>query len=446
MATISADPGCVRLTDSKSQICPVGDEPAVVLTDFDINRIVERHRGSNNFRILRWSLDSLGETNGYLGSYYTLSVTVRIGEEKSKRELKFFAKTPPPSTSPQYDFLVRYDTFNKEMAVYSELVPRMGTGSGPKWLPDYYLGKNNTIMVMEDAKESGYITPDKFVPLDEEHCVWMVKMLSTFHSRSLIFDEKLRRASGQTIHDLYGHLLVEVAFIENDTMARKYLLSGIKGASAMVDLMEGLSDDQRTSVKDRIARWIVKLPRLLESSRKFRNLICHRDIWVNNIMFRRDSTGRPTGCYLIDYQFLRYSPPALDFIFSLYLNTDRAIRNRLYDTFVDIYWDTMTSELKSEGLDVEECLPRSEFVESCEEIRDLALTYCIANMQIMLLTKDAVEQYFVGSTEELQYVLYGDRRTELVLSQCRSMRAYQTRIIEILEEIKDRLPDNPPNC
>ena len=68
----------------------------------------------------------MGETNGFLGSYYTLSVTVKI-DDKSKH-FKFFAKTPPPTTSPQYDFLANTDVFNKEIVVYSDIVPRMGVG------------------------------------------------------------------------------------------------------------------------------------------------------------------------------------------------------------------------------------------------------------------------------------------------------------------------------
>ncbi|XP_043263956.1 uncharacterized protein LOC122404119 [Colletes gigas] len=443
MATVSADPACC-LTDSRSKISPISNRPAALLTDSDIVKIVERKLRSNNFRILHWSLDNLGEVNGYLGSYYTLSVTVKFNN-KSK-ELKFFAKTPPPSTSPQYEFLVRYNTFNKEMIVYSELVPTMGIGNSLKWIPDYYLGKNNAIMVLEDAKQSGYVTPDKFVPYDEDHCIWVTKALCILHSRSLILDEKLRRSTGQTVMDLYGHLLEEMAFVQDDVSARKYLASCTIGAHTMVDLIEGLSDVERTTVKNRISRWVDKIPQLLKTTSKYRNVMCHRDVWANNMMFKRDSTGKPIGCYLVDYQFLRYSPPAIDFVFCLYLTTDRDTRRRCFDSLVEIYCDTMRRELADEGLNVDDCLPRADFIESCDMAKQIALIFSVTNMQIMLLTKQASEKYFVKNTDQLEYVLYGDQRSELVLSQCKAVKAYQTRIIEIIEEIKDHLPDNPPNC
>lgn len=444
MATItSADPGC-RFTDSESQCTPVTDKRPPLLTDPDINKIAERKLRSNRFRVLRWSLDSLDETNGYMGQYYTLTVTVRIGE--CTRDLIFFAKTPPHMSSPQYEFLMRFNTFDKEMIVYSEMVPNMGKGSGHKWAPDFYFGKSNTVLVLENATHEGYVMPDKYVALDEDHCIWAVKALCLLHSRSLILDEKLRRSTGQTILDLYGHLLVEVAFVEHDVPAEKYLKSCVTGASTIVDLVESMSEQEKTEVKARIARWILKLPTLLGQSTKFRNVVVHRDTWVNNMMFKDDAAGKPIGCYLIDFQFLRYCPPAIDFMTSICLITDRATRSRCFDTFVDVYCDTMRMELAKAGLDVNECLPRREFVESCEVFRPIALAYSVANLQIMLLTKQAVEQYFVGSTDQLEYVMYGEQRSQLVLSQCAAVKAYQTRIVEVIEEIKEHMPEYPPDC
>lgn len=444
MATISADPAC-RLTESaKPQPRSAKEELTALLLDSDINKIVERKLRSNNFRVLHWSLDSLGETNGFLGSYYTLSVTVKI-DDKSKH-FKFFAKTPPPTTSPQYDFLANTDVFNKEIVVYSEIVPRMGVGNGSKWLPDYYLGKSNVIIVLEDAKQSGYVTPNKHQPFDEEHCILVAKTLSIFHSRSLILDEKLRRNNGQTILDLYGQYLREVAFVQGEEVVEKYISSCFKGACTIIDMHEGLSRDEATVIKNCVSKWMQKLPEWVQSSEKYRNVMCHRDLWANNFMFKRDSAGKLIDCYLIDFQFLRYSPPASDFVICFYLSTDRATRRRCHDLLRDVYYDTMKEELSAEGLDVEACLPRAQFVESCEDAKVLALTYAVTNLQIMLLTQQAAEEYFVRSTDQLEHVVYGDQRPDLIKSQCRSMKSFQSRITEIVDEIREYLAANPDKC
>lgn len=49
----------------------MADKLSTLLVDSDIVKIVEQKLQSNYFRLLRWSLDALGETNGYLGSYTT---------------------------------------------------------------------------------------------------------------------------------------------------------------------------------------------------------------------------------------------------------------------------------------------------------------------------------------------------------------------------------------
>ncbi|XP_053975513.1 uncharacterized protein LOC128874634 [Hylaeus volcanicus] len=442
MATVSADPACC-LTDSRSKVSPPSDEPATTpLSDSDVNTIVERKLRTKNFRVLRWSLDSLGETNGFLGSYYTLSVTVRT-DDKSK-DFKFFVKTPPPSYSPQYEFLVRSNTFNKEIIIYDEMIPKLGTGIGPKWVPEFFLGRNNEVMVMEDVTQEGYVNPDKYVPFDDDHCMWLTRAMSALHSRSLIFDEKLRRSTGKTIMDLYGKLFEESAFIETEIRARTYLYACNLGAKALVDLVEGFTDEEKTTVKNRLDRWIVKIPKLMEHPSKYRHVLVHRDVWANNIMIKRDSKGKAIGCHLVDFQFMRYSPPAVDFVYSLYLTTNRATRRRCYDSLIELYLDTMRKELAAEGLDIDECFPRSQFIESCKEVTPSAIVYTVANLQIMLLSKEAVDRYFVGKSDELEDVMYGDKRPELVLSHCH-MDTYRTRVLEVIEEVKDHLPDYP-NC
>ena len=259
---------------------------SLLLDSSDVDKIVGRRLGTAEFRVSSWSLDMLGETNGFLGQYYTLSVTMEDGGS-----LRFFAKTPPPTTSPQYDFLVRHNTFNKEIDVYGEIIPEMGVGSGEKWLPDYYLGKNDRIIVLEDAVDSGYAMLDKYEAYGKGHWLLLARVIATLHSRSLILDERLRRGTGRTLFEVYGHLLEEVAFVESEPLAGKYLSSCVKGAWAMVDMNESLGGREAAAIKDWIGEWVPRLPELVVSSDRWRNVMCHRDLWSNNIMFKMDGEG-----------------------------------------------------------------------------------------------------------------------------------------------------------
>lgn len=438
MTAINVDKTCSVLS-----ISPQDRREMSLLTDCDINKILKRKFGSGNSRLVDWRLESLDETKGFLGQYYHLHIKARIDDKT--QSLQFFAKAPPPTHSPQFEFLQRYDTFNKEVMVYTDLMRRMGAGGSPKWMVECYLCKRNVIIVLEDASIDGYATLNKYIPFDEEHCVWLLRTLSRLHSRSLLLDERLRRESGRTIFDLYGQLLNEVLFVEGDDRSEKILTSSITGLCAMVDLIEEFDDEGKIVIKHRITEWSRKISQLLTPSKKYRNVICHRDIWANNIMFRHDLAGNINGCYIIDWQFLRYCPPAIDFACCLYLTTDRNTRDRHFDFFARIYHDSFARGLMEEGLDVESYLSWTTFQKSYAEMRDIALVYAALNLQIMLLSSEITTDYFCDSTEQLEQVLYGDKRAELVRYQCEKEPAYKMRIFEILYEIKDRLPEHPPN-
>lgn len=414
------------------------------LSDQDVRYIAERKLRGNNFHVLNWSVDQLDATNGFLGQYYNVRVTVKLDDVGgATKSLSFFAKTPPPEESPQNEFLQRYDTFNKEIIAYTDVLRQMGTGKGPKWSAECFLCKRNVVMVLEDAKQEGYVTHDKYVPFDESHCAWTIRALSSFHSRTFVLEEKLRRTSGRTIRELYGHLLEEVLFAK-DEKSRNALGASLSGVLACVDLTQRLNATEKEIVRRRIRSWTAVLAKLLGPSNRHRNVICHRDVWANNLMFKHDSKGSPVGCYLVDFQFLRYCPPAIDAVFSLYLNTDRATRERNYDSLLKIYHETMKRTLAEEGLDVEKYLPWVAFRESCEEARHVAIIYALMNLQVMLLTSEATAEYFAGSPDRLERVLYSDERSELVSHQYESKEAYRTRMDEVIVEAFERLPDRPP--
>lgn len=440
MAAINVDKTCSALSISLQD-----HRETSLLTDRDVNKILERKLGSN-FRLVNWKLEHLGDSKGFLGQYYRLHITAKCDADGDETQsLRFFAKTPPPSDNPQYEFMQRYDVFNKEIAVYTDLMQRMGAGEPPKWMVECYFCKQNVIIVLEDASLDGYVTPDKFVPLDEDHCVWLLKTLSKFHSRSVILDEKLRlEGDNRTILDLYGHLLNEVLFVEGDEKSEKILFSSNIGFFTMVDIIEDLDNDTKNDIKCRFTMWSQKISRLLAPSKRHRNVICHRDIWVNNMMFRHDPAGNTNGCYIIDWQFICYCPPAIDFACCMYLTTNRALRDRCFDTFAKIYHDSFAQNLAQEGLDIDEYLPWTAFCDSFAEARNIALIYAALNLHVMLMSDSLVTEYF-DKVEKLEQAFYGNKRGELVQHQCEAVPAYKTRALEIALEIKDRLPVRPLN-
>lgn len=433
MAAISGD----------ERTCTVSTGPqdrrgTCLLTDHDVNEVLGRKFRGGNFRLLDWRLEPLGETKGLLGRYYQLRVTAR--RDGRVENVRFFAKTPSDGGLAEY--LRQSDAFNKEIAFYKELISRMDPIGRSEWTVECYLCKQDTIIVLEDASINGYVTMDKYTPLDEQHCALLLRTLARLHSRSLLLDERLHRESGQTLYDLYGHLLKEVLYVDRADRSEK-VVSCATAIYAVVDLVEELDGHGKDVVRRRIGAWIRKIPRFLAASRERRNVVCHRDVWANNLMFRHDHGGVPRGCRLIDFQFFCYCPPEIDFACCLYLTTDRATRDRGFDLFVRVYYESFARNLAEEGVDVEECLPWSEFRESCVAARNMALVYACVSLPTVLLPDETMMDYFHLATDKLEGVTLGDQRADLVRHYCGNVPAYRARLLEIILEIKDRLPEHP---
>lgn len=416
-------------------------ETAPLLNDRDVEKILKRKlRADSSYRLVDWRLESLGEGKGFFGQYYHLHVTTGM-DDGGTRSLRFFAKTMPRSDSPQFEFLLRANTFNREIVAYTDLARRMDVNESSGWMVECYHCQRDVIIVLEDASLNGYVTMDKHAPFDEEHCVLLLKTLARLHAKSLILDERLRR-QGRSIPDLYGSLLNEMVFSESD-ISERFCASGIVGMRALFRLAEARLGDEKKLVEHRFAEWTRNLSRLLRPSGKYRNVICHRDIWTNNIMFQHDPSGSPTGCYLIDFQIFAYCPPAIDFAQCLYLVTDQATRDRHFDSFVRIYHDAFARLLAEDGLDVDDHLPWTAFRQSCADARNIAIVYAAHTLQLMLLSSTTIAD-LCGVNNRLEDVMYGDERSEIVLHQCEKLPSYKQRLLEIVHEMKDRLPDHPP--
>ncbi|XP_023289041.1 uncharacterized protein LOC105696161 [Orussus abietinus] len=415
-----------------------------ILTEEDIRIVVSRKLGNQRFRLLSWNVSSFNKGYGFLGAYFNVTAMVSVEDNANVEELRFFAKTPPPPESTLGTFLERCDGFNKEINVYDELIPHMGVGSGGKWYVDCYFCKKDRIIVMEDITVLGYVMPDKYKPLDFQHTALMLKAIARLHSRSLILDERLH-LNGQSIWNLYGEKLGEVIFRKDNSALRMLdaTLMGINRIIEEVGRIKEFNSHEVDVLKKRVKTWSYKMSHLLSPSAKYRNVICHRDIWANNLMFKYGADGNPQGCCLIDFQLFRYSPPAIDVELSLHVNTDRRTRDEYYDNFIRIYYTELTEALAEEGLDEKHCLPWEIFKETRQFAKNVALVFTLLCLPIMLIGSGELKSCFDGPPEVLEDFIYRSGKANLMSYQFATIKPYQERMIECVLEVWQRLPDEP---
>lgn len=409
-----------------------------VLKDEECFEIIRKklHRDAmEDFSLITYEVVPIDEVNGFMGQYFTLKATVACPQSPLEtKSINFFTKIPPPLSSPQYDFMREYGSFKKEVDLYTTVFPEVLDGLDKRCIPECFLGLEDDVIVLEDMAHSGFEMTDKLKPFDLEHCRILMRMLAKFHAKSLIFEEVYQK----NLHDEFSHCMQETLWPLKEGRAKAMFDAAVKGTISVIDLMPGLDQEQRAKFKAKVEELCEDHAGKLLPSTKHKNVLCHGDLWANNILFKYDDDEKPLECCLIDFQLARYNPPAHDVLCFLQFTTVRQLREDHCDELFKIYHETVSAALKEANLDIEKVLPWDDFVESIDDLRTMCILHGILNIPIMLLDPVAASKYFSREPELLENILYVDR-TPLMCEQMRDVPRYRERLMDALLELHDHV-------
>lgn len=81
------------------------------------------------------------------------------------------------------------------------------------------------------------------------------------------------------------------------------------------------------------------------------NTICHGDMWMGNLMFRKNcESGESEECFMIDFHSAQFLSPATDLAHLLLTSTTREYRKEHWDEVVKHYYDVFNRTLAEFGL------------------------------------------------------------------------------------------------
>lgn len=228
------------------------------------------------------------EMLGYLGQYFILKGRKENIDNPS--DFSFFLKIVPNGEK-QKNFIRQSCVFNNEIVLYETLFPAM------KFInkPNFILGLMDNFILLEDMSEN-FQMQDKLKPFNLEFCKITLKTIAEFHSRSLIFEMKENK-----ILNFLKNENINLHSPEN--LMAEAIKTNIEGVCGIIDFIAGKSDKQWAKVKKILRKEAKEYYDEINFNGK--KVLCHSDLWSNNILFQFDIYKNPIKCCLVDFQLCR---------------------------------------------------------------------------------------------------------------------------------------------
>ncbi|XP_076631435.1 putative oxidoreductase dhs-27 [Colletes latitarsis] len=129
-------------------------------------------------------------------------------------------------------------------------------------------------------------------------------------------------------------------------------------------------------------------------------LITHTDFWSNNLLFKDGPNG--LECCILDWQMVTYSRPTNDIALLIVSSLPTELRRKHTETFLDIYWNALTSTCSRLGVDIPKDLgyTREDLSKDYRRSLLLALLLCIGSVDVALGDPDT-EQRLIDALKDL---------------------------------------------
>lgn len=405
------------------------------------------YRSWNEVKIIHHTMKPISEDPlGFLSQHHYLFIDLEDGQR-----LRFFTKSAPQSIPSRLKYMKEFGVFRKELSIYKDILPLLETIHHDSVSAKCYFAKDNCL-VFEDLFMEGYrIVSGRDGLLDYKYMKSAVRLLAKLHAASLIWEEQ----AGKKFHELpnFMNILKENAYpkdVPDDHARRRNFRNALQVFQQFIRLIPKYNSKELERILKRFPSLMETIYELAQTSKKYRNVVSHGDLWSNNIMFRIPSNESRTNkdelidstsaieCRFVDFQLARYSPPILDLITLLTIPTTPKFRQEHLMELIEFYYESLGEFLKCHptSFRLEEILPRSEFLESVKEYRVCGLIESLLFSHLTILPPQLTHS-LTRSTDGFED-FFQRRRTEFCMQAFQEDSMYRQRLSEMLEELIDR--------
>ncbi|CAH2095799.1 unnamed protein product [Euphydryas editha] len=361
-----------------------------------------------------------------------LRLTLHVQEDLVKK-IHLFIKTLPLNNSPKADFITQ-NNFNTREALIYKLFDEMDDTEDPNpWRPKTYI-YNENMLVMPDLSVEGYKSYPATKYFDKNHVMVTATSVARFHAAFANYATKKTLSEGKPYDFLeeYGHLMNEPVFLDPQwsQAAAKLTNNFLKEFSTNFKMYPA-------NLEERLIDLFFKAYSDLKDYEDTLNVIVHKDLWFNNILFRY-SGDVANNAILLDYQCMRFAPPAFDMMLLLHLTTTKSFREchesevlrHYYSVFSKSLDDDTKRRLAALNYDLD------NFLVWCEKARLFGMLYTAALFPYVLM--DPVQAQKTFDDPETFVDLVEVDRSVPVIEYAKQNNIYKSKQLDISEEIVEK--------
>ncbi|XP_045448156.1 uncharacterized protein LOC123656532 [Melitaea cinxia] len=368
---------------------------------------------------------------GFLGDHLRLKLYVK---EDLIKEIHLFIKSLPMNNQPKADFITQ-NSFNKREALLYKIFEEIDdeTCDSNPWRPKAYIYTDN-ILVMPDLGAEGYKSYPSSKYLDKNHVMVTATSIARFHAAFANYETKKTVLENKPYNffDEYGHVMTEPVFYDTP-----WLRAAAKLTSNLLKEFSTNSKCYPSDLEERLVDLYIRACDDIKYYEGTLNVLIHKDLWFNNILFRY-SGDVATNAVLIDFQCMRFAPPAFDMMLFLHLTTTRSFRERhesevlrhYYTVFSESLDDDTKRRMVSLNYDLE------NFLAWCEKARLFGMLLAAAIFPYSLMDPVTAKKTF-DDPETFTYLLEVDRSVP-VIEHAKESNVYRIKQLELSEEIVEK--------
>ncbi|KAL0882782.1 hypothetical protein ABMA27_016331 [Loxostege sticticalis] len=402
-----------------------------VLTEEQVQQIVKAYVPDEQWTLVDYTIKPASDgLSGFMGDHLKISLNVKLdGQTKA---IPLFIKRMPQENKPKADFIENSNFFRREMTMFQLFDKIRPTEEGPNPWCTKALISNESLIVLPDLNVEGYSPRPHDQTLDLAHVLVTTASVARFHAAFTNYEVR----TGKELNQPCNFSKENEQIMKDFQFVNSFWLSSAAKLSA--NFLKSFSKKAPADILNLEEKFQHEFLEACDSMKYYDdtlNVLLHKDLWVNNIMFRYEK-GVPANAILIDFQCIRYGPPSFDMMVFLYLSTSKSFREQherevllyYYRVFSDSLDDAAKLKVKELGFD------REEFLRWCERGRMFGMCVAAGILRYTLMDPVVAKKTFDNPDTFDQYVV--DPR--IMLEYANQDPNYKNRLVELAEEFAER--------